>query len=317
VNVARRRTEPQHWFRAYGLLFAASLPIPEMMTASVADPIRDRAPDVVIAEGAFPDALPNSLASSRVHEVNAEALLLRVEGIGRYLVRGGREILIDPDPAATAHDVRVYLLGTCLGALLHQRGYLVLHASGVATEGGAVLFAGASGAGKSTLLAELLRRGHKMIVDDVCAVRCDAEGQAMVVPSYPRTRLWADAAARFAIDTTNLPRTRPSWDKFERQVPDQFSDREANLTHVFHLAEPCDGDEFSLQRLGPIDAFKTLVDNTYRGILLDGLDLRTNHFELASRAARSVEVIRVRRPAGGSHGVDELANVIVRSLDGA
>jgi hypothetical protein len=316
VKVARHRTEPQYWFRAYRLLFAASIFIPEMMTADVADPLRGRAPDVVIAEGDFPDELPDSLASSRVHEVNAEALLLRVASVGRYLVRRGREILIDPDPAATAHDVRVYLLGTCLGALLHQRGFLVLHASGVATERGAVLFAGASGAGKSTLLAELLRRGYKMIVDDVCAVRFDAEGQPIVVPSYPRTRLWADAAARFAIDTTNLPRTRSSWDKFERQVPDQFSDREANLTHVFHLADPCDGDELSLQRLGPIDAFTTLVDNTYRGILLDGLDRRTSHFELASRAARSVEVIRVRRPTG-SYGVEEVADLIIRSLDGA
>jgi hypothetical protein len=315
VNVVKRRAEPQHWFRAYQLLFAASIPIPEMTTADVADPRRGNRPDVTIAEGEFPDELPEPVASSRVHEVNAEALLLRVDGVGRYLVSGGREILFDPDPAASAHDVRVYLLGTCLGALLHQRGFLVLHASGIATERGAALFAGESGAGKSTLLAELLRRGYKMVVDDVCAVRFDGAEKPIVVPSYPRTRLWADAAERFAIDTTNLPRTRSSWDKFERQVPDQFSDREAKLTHVFHLTGPSDGHEWSLERLGPIDAFTTLVDDTYRGILLDGLDRRTGHFELASRAARSVEVIRVRRPAG-SHGVEELADLIVPQLDG-
>jgi hypothetical protein len=310
---ARRQPDLQYWFRAYRLLFAASIPIPEMLRADVADPASGIAPDVVISIGDFPDELQDPLGSSAKHEVNASALLLRVAGVGRYLVREGREILIDPDPAATAHDVRVYLLGTCLGALLHQRGFLVLHASGVTTEQGCVLFAGASGVGKSTLLAELLRRGHKMVVDDVCAVRFDAAGQPIVVPSYPRTRLWADAAARFAIDTTNLPRTRPSWDKFERQVWDQFSDHEAKLTHVFHLAGPFDGSEFSLERLGPIDAFKTLVNNTYRGVLLDGLDLRTSHFELASRAASSVSVIRVRRPAS-SNSVEELAERILGSL---
>jgi hypothetical protein len=307
------RTEPQHWFRAYQLLFAASFPIPEMMTADFVEPPRGSVPDVVIATAEFPDVLPNSLGSSAVHEVNAEALLLRVAGVGRYLVRGGREILVDPDDAATDHDVRVYLLGTCVGALLHQRGFLVLHASGVATDEGCVLFTGESGVGKSTLLAEFLRRGYKMVVDDVCAIRFDSAGRPIVVPSYPRTRLWADAAARLAIDTSHLPRTRPSWDKFERQVTDQFSDREAKLTHVFHLAGQHDSDELSLERLGQIEAFRTLVDNTYRGILLDGMDLRKTHFELASRTARSVNLTRVTRPAG-SDTVEELAALLIGSL---
>jgi hypothetical protein len=313
MSQIERRADPQYWFRAYQLTFAASIPIPEMISID-ADQDREYTPDVVIAEGDFPDVLPDALASSAVHEVNAESLLLRVAGVGRYLVREGREILIDPDPAATAHDVRVYLLGTCLGVLLHQRGLLILHASGVVTDRGAVVFAGASGAGKSTLLAELLRRGNKMIVDDVCAIRFDDGSYPIVIPAYPRTRLWADAAARFDVDTANLPRTRSSWDKFERQLPDQFWDHEARLTHVFHLADPHDGDEFLLEPLPPFEAFTTLVEHTYRGILLDGLDLRASHFELASRAASSVKVIRVRRPAG-SYRLEELADLVLGSLE--
>lgn len=313
MSQGRRRTGPRYWFRAYQLMFASSIPIPEMISID-AEQRGGYTPDVVIAEGEFPDDLPEALESSAVHEANAEALLLRVAGVGRYLVRGGREILIDPDPAATAHDVRVFLLGTCLGVLLHQRGLLILHASGVASDRGALLFAGASGAGKSTLLAELLRRGYKMIVDDVCAVRFDDESRPIVIPAYPRTRLWADAAARFEVDTTNLPRTRPSWDKFERQVPDQFWAHEAFLTHVFHLADPHDGEEFLLESLPPFEAFTTLVDHTYRGILLDGLDLRASHFELASRAAGSVKVLRVRRPAD-SYRLVELADLVLGSLE--
>lgn len=305
--------DPQHWSRAYQLVFAASFPIPEMLNIDV-DQRDEVTPDVVIAEGEFPDHLSDALESSAVHEVNAQALLLRVEGVGRYLVRDGREILIDVDPGATAHDVRVYLLGTCLGVLLHQRGLLILHASGVVTDLGAIIFAGASGAGKSTLLAELLRRGHKMVVDDVCAIRFDDDSRPIVLPAYPRTRLWSDAAARFDVDTETLPRTRSSWDKFERQVPDQFSDQEALLKHVFHLAEPHDGIEFLLEPLSPFEAFQTLIEHTYRGILLDGLDLRASHFELASRAASSVKVARVRRPAD-SYRLEELADLVLGSLN--
>ncbi|WP_432557732.1 hypothetical protein [Granulicoccus sp. GXG6511] len=284
-----------------------------MLPAGEDDRSRDTAPDVTVAVAEFPDELCNPAGSSAVHQVNAEALLLRISDVGRYLVRGGREILIDPHPDATPHDLRVYLLGTCLGALLHQRGFLVLHASGVATDHGCVLFAGDSGSGKSTLLAEFLRRGYPMVVDDVCAVRVDQDGTPIVVPSYPRTRLWADAAERLAIDTSNLPRTKRSWDKFERQVPEQFSERDIPLTHLVHLAGPYDGYECVIEELSPIEAFPTVIHNTYRGILLDGLDRRATHFELAAQVAKSANILRVRRPAG-LDSVEQLADLVLRRL---
>jgi hypothetical protein len=305
-----RGLDTMQWFRAYGLLFASSIDIPEMV------PARDRPrvqPDVIVAREHFPDSLREPLATSDVHEVNRDALLLRVAGVGRYLVTNGRAILFDPDPAATAHDVRVYLLGTCLGALLHQRGFYVLHASGIAAETGAVLFTGDSGAGKSTLLSELLDRGYPMVVDDVCAIRFE-DHTPIVVPSYPRTRLWADAASRLAIDTTDLPRTRSSWDKFERQVGEQFSDAEVALSHVFHLARARADDPLAVQRLSPIDAFTTLVENTYRSVLLDGMNIRGSHFELATELARSVDVIRVRRPLD-MDTVVQVADLIVQTIE--
>jgi hypothetical protein len=315
--VSGRQIAPAEFrlFRAYGMLFGSTIPLPELRAVDPTEVGGQKHPDVVIVVSDFPDQLPDALASTAVRESNADACLLRVAGVARYLIRRGREILIDPDPGAGDHDLRVYLLGTCLGVLLHQRGFLVLHASGVAVKGGAVLFAGRSGAGKSTLLGEMLRRGHRMMVDDVCAITFDTDGRPTVVPSYPRTRLWADAAALFSIDTSDLPRTRPTWDKFERQVWDQFWDLQEPLTHVFHLAAPHDDGEIALERLGSMDAFQTLVDQTYRGILLDGLDRRSQHFDLASRVAKDVQVIRARRPADRSR-LGELAELIIGSLDG-
>ena len=64
-------------------------------------------------------------------------------------------------------DIRVFLLGSCLGALLHQRGVLALHASAIETDQGAVLFMGDSGMGKSTTLQAFIKRGYKMLADDI------------------------------------------------------------------------------------------------------------------------------------------------------
>jgi hypothetical protein len=302
---------PWYWFRGYGLLFRSTLDVPEMTAVDPAT-VAAAEPDVCIRTGTIPEHLEDPLRAGVVHEANDQEFLLRIPDVGRFWVSRGNEIVIEPEPAATPHDVRVYLLGSCLGGLLHQRGLLVLHASGIGTEGGAVLFAGESGAGKSTLLAELISRGMRMMVDDVCGIQVGVGGSPVVVPSYPRTRLWADTADRLSIDTTGLPRTRESMDKFERQLPDQFWDCPARLARIYHLTTS-DADELSLTRLGPIDAFHTVLSNTYRQVLLDGLARRDAHFELAALAARAAQVIRVVRPANVFR-LAELTDMIIEDM---
>jgi hypothetical protein len=308
-----RRAGDCRSYRAYGLLFRSSIPLPELVVADSSSPPTDRHPDVTITVGSVPKHLDLPLRKGRLLEVDSEKFLLRVQDVGRFLVSRGNEILIEPDVQATEQDVRVFLLGTCFGGLLHQRGLLVLHASAIRMAQGAVLFTGASGAGKSTLLAEMLRRGMPMMVDDVCAIRVDAGRQPVVIPSYPRTRLWATTAASLAIDTSGLPRTRPNMEKFERQVPDQFWDEEAPLVRIYHLAGP-EGHEFSLKQLSDIEAFQTVLEDTYRRLLLVGETPCFNHFQLVASTARSVAVVRVARPMN-SFRLTELADLVMNDLE--
>jgi hypothetical protein len=137
----------------------------------------------------------------------------------------------------------------------------------------------------------------------------------VVIPSYPRTRLWAAAADKLSIDTTGLSRTRPNMDKYERQVPDQFWDEEAPLVRIYHLAGPR-GDDLSLRQLGDIEAFQTVLENTYRRLLLVGATPCSKHFELVTSTARSTAVLRVVRPAN-TFRLTELADLIMSDLEGS
>jgi hypothetical protein len=300
-------------YNAYGLTIASSVEIPEMPEAGDCDP---QEADIVIRLGTVPDELDDSLAQAKVYQASASELLLEIEDVGRYLVSHGREVTIEPAPTATSHDVRVFLLGTCFGALLHQRGALVLHASGVGTARGAVLFAGASGAGKSTLLAELMRRGYKMMVDDVTAITRDPQngGELVVMPSYARTRLWADAAAHLDVDTTNFRRTRTHMDKYERHVPDQFWDQPASLRKIYCLAMS-KIEQLDLSPLPAMAVPAVILNHTYRKMFLDPFGMREHHFDLSSDIARSVPVSWAIRPLG-SFRVSELADMIIEDLDG-
>jgi len=298
-----------HNYSAYGLRIRSDFEFPELPPAVGTI---DTDPDVHIVRGTVPESLENADGKGVLYEAAADEFLLRMPDIARYLVRNGNEIVIDEAPNALPMDVRVFMLGSCVGALLHQREMLVLHASAIRTEKGAVLFAGNSGAGKSTLLGAMLDRGYRMIVDDVCGAVDGATDDVEVLSGYPRTRLWADAAERLEVETDGLDRTRPTIEKFERQVPDAFWPDPSPMRQLYVLNSHND-DAITIEELPTIDAFAVVLHHTYRRLFLEGLQMRAPHFQLASKVASGVRICRVTRPSG-SFKLEELADAIELDL---
>src|ERR1700722_19144035 len=128
-------------YTAYGLALSTALEIPELHPATAAEV----APDVTIELGPVPQTLEQSAFRGACFQAARGEFLLQLPGIARYLVRDGCQITIDRAAAAAADDtVRVFLLSAVLGALLQQRGRLVLHGSAIATDRGVILFMGPS-----------------------------------------------------------------------------------------------------------------------------------------------------------------------------
>ena len=297
-------------YQAYTCPIESELEFPEFLPVNGNN---THGPPITIRYGDVPAELENPTGRGVLYQATANQFLLKMDGIAHYLVRNGNEIIVQLAESSLESDVRVFLLGSCLGALLHQRGVLVLHASGIGTQKGAFLYTGPSGIGKSTLLGELLRRGHRMRVDDVCAVTPDVSGYPIVQPAYPRTRLWADTARKLTLETAGLERTRPEMEKYERQIPDQFWDQPAPLRRIYHLTSN-NKDELRLNPLPRIQTFGAVLHNTYRHVFLDGLEMRKPHFDLVSAVASQVGVTRVVRPSGGFK-LTELADLIEQDME--
>jgi hypothetical protein len=83
----------------------------------------------------------------------------------------------------------------------------MLHASCVATDGGAAIVAGRSGAGKSTTAVTCALAGFRFLGDDVCIVELDADGGPVVHALYGRAKLEVDSAARLGLEPA--PRGAP------------------------------------------------------------------------------------------------------------
>lgn len=164
------------------------------------------------------EALPERLAEARIRseevDVGESEVLMRLEDM-RFLVSDGARIAIDAPPGKAGIDIRIWLLGTVMAALLHQRGFLPLHANLVALErGGAAAFVGDSGAGKSTLAGWFEQHGHRVLGDDLCAVRFDDAGRPLVYPGIPRLKLWKESLRLLGRSPLGLERVASDLDKY-------------------------------------------------------------------------------------------------------
>jgi hypothetical protein len=162
------------YYRLGPFLLASEIPLPELEPLPAADGSADTSPAVAgpatvsIRLAAVPQRIANVVANESRWWASRQEYLLRVPAIANFLVRHGREILVEPAPGAHPADIRAYLLSPIFSSLCHQAGMYSLHASAVRVGTGVVAFLGNSGAGKSTLAAGLAQRGYTIIADDIC-----------------------------------------------------------------------------------------------------------------------------------------------------
>ena len=296
MNPASR---PPRDYEAYGL--SVRSPIPLLLT-----PVhRVGEPEATVRIGTTPAALPSPIVKQTFREIAPGALLLTVDGMARFLVTNGRDILVEPR-GGSDHDLGAFLSGRVFAALLQQRGVVTLHASAIDFEGGAVLFTGRKGAGKSSLLGAFVRRGYAMLADDVTGVVLDAAGRAVALPAFPSMRLGADALRELAWQG----KARLGSEKYIVPV-ERFHAAPLAVRTVFALEVHEGGVE---ARLVPAaDAFRWHWDSIYRRNIMFGLEQQPAFFRTVAVMARRVPVIRVARPAHPFR-LDELADRIEEHL---
>lgn len=291
-------------YTAFGLRWQLPFACPEMGAAS---PTTGDV-DVIVRYGAVPQALAGSQGAGPFHQVKAHEILFQFPGVARYLIREGREIVIQREEDAPEDDVRLFLLGTAASLLLHQRGMLPIHASGIRTPQGAVLFAGHSGVGKSTLLATFLKRGYAMLTDDLAAIDLDGDGRPRVYPGYPQLKLWADSAKQLQQPTKGLRRVRPEIEKFAVPVPNDLAQSPLPLRAIY-LPTVHNEETFRLEPLSDVRKFNVFLDHTWQKLALKRMGRHADHFRQAVAVANVSQVIRVYRPEEPFR-VEELADLI-------
>ena len=282
-------------YHLYGLDIDSELEIPELRAMGA------KGSDASIRFGEIEEELPGAVKPVRWLQHVGNDCLMTVQGVGRFLIREGREIVIDRrvdrsrdrGQGAPISDVRLYVLGSAFGALLHQRGELPMHVSAVDSGSGVWAFTGPSGAGKSTMAAWFHgSMGWPIISDDVSVIRPSDPGP-ILYPGPRKLKLWSDAIDHLGCRGADLRRDLSNTEKYQLFLDEQECPCASPLKALIVLERT--DQEPVLERLTGLEAFRVCRRSVYRPLFETCFRKRSDFFQEIVDLANRIEVYRFRR----------------------
>ncbi|MBI1329058.1 MAG: ATP-binding cassette domain-containing protein [Alphaproteobacteria bacterium] len=278
-------------YRISGLQVASAFELPGAIPAAAADVVAD----VQVALGPVPTALQGGDRMGPNWDMVGEDFLLEVPSLGRFHIRGGREIVIALDDGASERDASAYVLGTAFGILLHQRGALVLHGSAVAHNGQAVAICGHSGAGKSTLAAALCREGCGFVTDDLCAISLDHDAHPVILPDGRQLKLWQEAIEKLELTERRGEAVMGRFEKYFL-APQDTVPAPLRLRAIYLLRDARPPLVEGIEEVSLADAMHALDREAYRPGLRIKMGARPGLVMQSAQLLAHVNVFRLTRP---------------------
>ncbi|MBJ8008151.1 aldolase [Bacillus cereus] len=296
-------------YKAFGLKIVSEIPLPELSQLNEKKEMADiqiEITDLSERWGKYSEEKQKTIV------VEDDVVMFHVPQTAIFSVQAGEKIIFSPMPGAEENKIRLYILGTCMGALLMQRKVLPLHGSVIAIDGKAYALIGDSGAGKSTLASAFLSKGYQLLSDDIVAVSLLCKNTPIVHPSYPQQKLWQESLDEFGMEKEQFSPLFERETKYAVPVNSQFFPKPLALAGVIELVKS-QGEDIEMTRIEGLARLYKLYRHTFRSSLISKLGLMEWHFETSSNIVSGMEMFQLRRP-DSRFTAHELVQVILNTI---
>lgn len=268
-------------YSAYGLSIQSEIHLATLAGGSATADVQVRRANVI----------PPAELNGHATWTTRSDIYFRFENVGVIRVSGGTEIVVDAN-GVDDRTAGLLVLGPSMGALLHQRGLLVLHASAVTASGGVVAFLGHSGWGKSTMAGALVKLGHRAFSDDLVPVSL-TNGVPIALPGYPFLKLGQDSGAMLGYEMGESAAFLPDDNRRHVAVGGVDPDVPLPLVRVYVLAED---DRPAIEFLKPQDAAVELIRHSYASPCLAASGMSAFHLQCCAALVEKLPICRLHRP---------------------
>ncbi|BCN29030.1 phosphoenolpyruvate carboxykinase (ATP) [Anaeromicropila herbilytica] len=234
---------------------------------------------------------------SNYFAINDNEFVCDIRDVAKYKITGGNLIQIDLYDKADMELVKVYLLGTCMGVLLLQKGMIAIHGSTIVVNNQAIIITGQCGAGKSTLSTALRLKGYPILSDDISPLTMVESGKVMSVPAFPNQRICHDTAIKLGIDTSKLERACSEDFKYNLDISKEFMNHPVELFGIIQIV-PEIMEDVVLTELTKYEKVELIKSNIYCNEFYSRMNYRPSYFKSIIDLANNIHTYRLLRPEG-------------------
>lgn len=280
----------QMMYQAFGFTISSAMKLPELIQIEQSSsPL-----DIVIQYEHLIDEWNQTLDKEKGYSIRGNRVLFEIEEVAVFAVEAGKTISISPLLGSDEDEIRLYVLGTCMGIILMQHHLFPFHGSAIVLDGEAYAIVGESGAGKSTLASAFMGQGFKLLSDDVIPI-CFTGDRPMVIPSYPSQKLWQESLDHFGMKSSDFQPLYGRETKFSVPVREGFLQKSVPLAGVIELL-PVDESAVSITPVKGLERLHTLYRHTYRNLFLKPLGLMDWHFARSVELSNQLAIYQLKRP---------------------
>ncbi|MEQ8154194.1 MAG: hypothetical protein ABRQ25_04835 [Clostridiaceae bacterium] len=294
-------------YKVYGLIIQSDIFMKELTLFNGTDKA-----DVVISYGNASKKIDNQEVNEDYIKFSKNEFYMHIKGTSHYYVAYGNKIIVELEENCNIEDVKIFLLGTCLGILLAQRDIVAIHGGAVIINGKGIIVTGHSGAGKSTLTTALRMEGYEFLSDDVSALKNHINGHVLIYPTYAQQKLCKDAIEKLGYNYKNFILIDKSRDKYAIPLQESFSKYPVPLKAIYEINIGED-ENVSIEKLSGMNKINTILKNIYRVEIISCPNFQPKYFKECIEIGKNIEVYKLNRPKG-KFSVDRQVKLIKSSL---
>ena len=271
-------------------------------------------PDVTFRLGPCPAFTDTPKYDYEDFKLSTNQMFMHIDDVADFFAHDGNEIIVDMTPGVSEEVVRMYLMGSGMGAILFQRGIIPIHGSCVCKDGKAMIITGDSGAGKSTMAARFLREGWKLLTDDVTPL-VFKDGIYYAQSTYPGQKLWQDCIDRNDAEERvvgNIIREDDGREKYQLNAGRYFVYDTIPIRAAVMLTRGT--DKLYLKEVTGFAKTDLLMRNVYRRFYVIDKEGQTELLRTCFGLGKQIKALLAERP-DGENTEDQIYEYILKQLE--